>query len=252
VTAGAIEIIPAIDLSGGRCVRLLQGDFAQETVFSDDPVAVAREWERRGGRRLHLVDLDGARIGEPQNWEVVERIVAAIAIPVELGGGLRRVEIIERALAAGVDRVCAGTAAALDPGWTRDACARFGERLALDVAARQGRVAIRGWQEVTDRPVIEFARELEALGARRIVFTEVARDGAMRGVNVESVRAMAAAVSIPVIASGGVTTADDVRALRDTGVEGCIIGRALYEGTLTIEAALEAARGRHSEGSEAE
>lgn len=241
MTRGGFEIIPSIDLSGGRCVRLLQGDFAQETVFSDDPVAVAREWERRGGRRLHVVDLDGARVGEPQNWEVVERIAAAVTIPVQLGGGLRRPEVIERALALGLDRVSAGTAAALDAEWTRHACARFGERLALDIGAREGQVAIRGWQEAIDRPAIEFARELEALGARRIIFTDVTRDGAMRGPNVESTRAMAAAVSIPVIASGGVTSADDVRALAQTGVEGCIIGRALYEGTLTIEAALEAA-----------
>jgi phosphoribosylformimino-5-aminoimidazole carboxamide ribotide isomerase len=241
VTRRPFEVIPSIDLSGGRCVRLLQGDFAKETVFSDDPVAVACEWERRGGRRLHVVDLDGARVGEPQNWEVVERIVGAMSMPVQLGGGLRQIEVIERALALGLDRVSAGTAAALDPDWTREACARFGERLALDIGAREGRVAIRGWQQVVDRPVIEFAQELESLGARRIVFTDVTRDGAMRGPNVESMSAMAAAVGIPVIASGGVATADDVRALARTGVEGCIIGRALYEGTLTIEAALEAA-----------
>lgn len=242
MTARPIEIIPAIDLSGGRCVRLLQGDFGRETVFSDDPVAVACEWERRGGGRLHVVDLDGARVGEPQNWDVVERIVAAVGIPVQLGGGLRRTEVIERALALGLDRVSVGTTAALDREWTREACAQFGERLALDIGARDGRVAIRGWQEVIDRPVIEFAQDLQSLGARRIIFTDVVRDGAMRGPSIESIRAMAEAVDIPVIASGGVTTADDVRALRETGVEGCIIGRALYEGTLTIEAALEAAR----------
>ena len=242
MSAHSIEIIPAIDLSGGRCVRLLRGDFARETVFSDDPIAVAREWERRGGRRLHIVDLDGARVGEPQNWQTVERIVAAVSIPVQLGGGLRRTDLVQRALALGLDRVSVGTSAALDPDWTREACARFGERLALDIGAREGRLAIRGWQEVIDRPVIDFAQELESLGARRIIFTDVTRDGAMRGPNIESMRAMAEAVDIPVIASGGVTTADDVRALRETGVEGCIIGRALYEGTLTIEAALEAAR----------
>ena len=235
-----MEIIPAIDLRGGRCVRLEQGDFNREQAFSDDPVAMAQRWLSEGARRLHVVDLDGARQGEPQHWRVLGEIAGAVGIPVQLGGGLRSRDTIECALGMGIERVIVGTVAVQDPEWARETFAFFGARVALAIDARDGQVAVRGWQEATGIDAIEFAKQMVELGARRIVFTDIARDGMQTGPNLESLRTMVEAVIIPVVAAGGVTTIADLRALSEVGVEGAIVGRALYSGALSLRDAIKA------------
>ena len=235
-----LEVIPAIDLRGGRCVRLEQGDFAREQAFSDDPVAVAQRWLAEGARRLHVVDLDGARVGEPQHWRVIGEIAGAVGIPVQLGGGLRSQEAIERALGLGLERVIVGTVAALDPEWARETFARFGRRVMVAIDARDGQVAVRGWQDTTGLDAFSFARRMVELGARRIVFTDISRDGMQTGPNLESMRRMVTAVNVPVVAAGGVTTVDDLLALDEIGLEAAIVGRALYSGALSLRDAIKA------------
>jgi phosphoribosylformimino-5-aminoimidazole carboxamide ribotide isomerase len=235
----AFQILPAIDLRGGRCVRLLQGDYAQETVFSDDPVAMARRWVAAGAKRLHIVDLDGARGGRSENLPVVRQIAAAVPVPVQLGGGIRDREAILTALEAGVERVILGTSlVTADPDTIHALLTEFGARALVGVDARDGRVAIQGWTESTGRDPVEFARELEARGARRLVYTDINSDGMLGGPNLQNVRRMVEALSIPVIAAGGVSSAEDVRRLAELeplGLEGAIIGKALYTGAVRLE-----------------
>jgi phosphoribosylformimino-5-aminoimidazole carboxamide ribotide isomerase len=236
-----MEIIPAIDLRAGRCVRLVQGDYGKETVFSDDPVEMARHWEEQGAPRLHVVDLDGAREGQPRNLSVVADICAAVAIPVQLGGGIRDELTASRALDLGVQRVIIGTAA-LDRAVARRLAASLGESLVAGIDARDGMVAVRGWIEATRRKATDMARDLVALGFRWIVYTDIASDGMLKGANVPAMREMIAAVpEARVIASGGVTTVEDVRRLKKAGAAGVIIGMALYTGRLSLQDALEAA-----------
>lgn len=238
------EIIPAIDLIDGKCVRLTQGKFDQVTVFSDDPVEMARRWESDGAQRLHLVDLNGSRAGAPQEMSTVKAIIAAIRIPVELGGGIRTLESARQMLEIGVDRVIVGTSAALDAEFAELLFTELGDRAILGVDAKDGRVAIKGWEETTSEGAIEFARRMEASGARRVIYTDVSRDGMMQGANVAAMEQMAKAISIPVIASGGVSTVEDItrlKALEADGMEGAILGKALYIGSLTLKDALEAA-----------
>ncbi len=234
-----MEIIPAIDLSDGRCVRLLQGRYEQETVFSDDPVAIARQWEEQGAQRLHVVDLDGAREGTPGNLDLIGRIVQAVGVPVQLGGGVRTIPIARQVLDAGVDRFIVGTAA-LDPDAAREFVAEFGERAVAGIDARDGMVAVRGWLEGTDIRAVDLARRLVEAGMRWIVFTDIETDGMLQGPNIPALREMVQAVDASVIASGGMTTLDDLRAARDAGAAGAIVGRALYAGTLNLTEALEA------------
>ena len=238
-----MEIIPAIDMIDGKCVRLSQGRFDRATVFSDDPAEMARRWVDQGARRLHLVDLNGSRRGEPQETESVRRIVAAVDVPVQLGGGIRTLEIARRMLDIGVERVIIGTSAALDPELARRFFAELGEQAALAVDARDGLLAVRGWEELTAEPAVEFAKRMQELGARRVVYTDIARDGMLAGANVEAMRQMAESLTIPVIASGGVSTIDDIsalKALEKLGVEGAIVGKALYTGDLSLAEALAA------------
>jgi phosphoribosylformimino-5-aminoimidazole carboxamide ribotide isomerase len=235
------EVIPAIDLRGGRCVRLFQGDYAQETVFGDDPEAMARRWEREGARRLHVVDLDGARAGAPLQLEVVRRITASVTVPVQVSGGLRDREAVVAALAAGAQRAIIGTAA-LNGELARELCREFGDQLVIGIDARGGRVAVRGWLEESGREALELARDLEAAGAPRIIFTDIGRDGTLSGPALEATRDLVQALSIPVIASGGIGSPDDVRAvaaLAPLGVEGVIIGRALYIGAVNLSEVTE-------------
>jgi phosphoribosylformimino-5-aminoimidazole carboxamide ribotide isomerase len=233
------EILPAIDLRGGRCVRLLQGDYARETVFSDDPAAMARRWADAGARRLHVVDLDGARTGRPENLSIVRQIAASVAVPVQLGGGIRDREAVLAALEAGVERVILGTALVTGAPNVIDALlAELGEQVVVGVDARDGRVAVQGWTETTGRDVVELARELESRGARRLVYTDISSDGMLAGPNLEGIRRMVEALSIPVIAAGGVSSAADVRRLAELaplGLEGVIIGKALYTGAVRLE-----------------
>jgi len=235
-----MEILPAIDIRGGKCVRLVQGDYARETVFGDDPAAMARHWEQHGATRLHVVDLDGAKAGEPRNLDVVGRIIEAVSIPVELGGGMRSVEIARRALDLGVERVIIGTAA-LDPEMARGLFGALGEKAVAGIDARDGRVAVRGWLDVSDVRAVDLARELVGMGAKWVVFTDIGSDGMLQGPNLPALREMVEGVAANVIASGGITTAEDVRAVKDTGAAAAIIGRALYEGRVTLEEAMEAA-----------
>ena len=227
-------LYPAIDLKDGQCVRLLRGDMAAATVFSDDPAAQARTFEAAGCRWLHLVDLDGAFAGRSVNGAAVEAVLAAVSIPAQLGGGVREMAAVEAWLARGVARVILGTAAVRDPGLVREAARAFPGRVAVGIDARGGRVAVAGWAETTETTALELARRIEDAGVAAIVYTDIDRDGAMQGPNVHATAALARAVSIPVIASGGVSSLDDLRALRDGGapLDGVISGRALYDGRI--------------------
>jgi phosphoribosylformimino-5-aminoimidazole carboxamide ribotide isomerase len=236
-----MQIWPAIDLRGGQCVRLQQGDYGRETVFGDDPAAMARRWVADGGQFLHLVDLDGARDGKLVNLEVVRAIARAVDIPCELGGGVRDESAIRTLLDAGLSRVVIGTKALREPDWFRQMCRKFPNRLALGIDARNGQVATDGWLETSDVSAVSMARQFDDEPVAALIYTDIATDGMLQGPNLEAMREMAAAVRLPVIASGGVSSADDVRRLTTTGVAGCIIGRALYENRLTIAEALAAA-----------
>jgi len=235
-------ILPAIDLRAGRCVRLEQGDYSRETVFDADPPAVARRFEAAGARWLHVVDLDGAREGAPRNLDAVARLVQAVGLKVELGGGIREGRTVEEVLGLGVARVIVGTRAVREPEWLAETARAHPGRLALGLDARGGNVAVEGWQTGTGWTVGEVLETVNDLPLAAIIYTDIARDGMMSGPNVEATAVLARQTAVPVIASGGVTRVEDVRRLRATGVvHGAIIGRALYEGTLTVEEAIEAA-----------
>jgi phosphoribosylformimino-5-aminoimidazole carboxamide ribotide isomerase len=237
----AMILYPAIDLKGGACVRLLRGDMASATVFGTDPAAQAAAFAAAGCKWLHLVDLDGAFAGRPANAEAVAAILAAVAVPVQLGGGIRDMATVEAWLSRGVARVILGTAAVESPALVREAARAFPGRVAVGIDAKGGRVATRGWAEVTDIGATDLARRFEDAGVAAIIYTDIDRDGAMQGPNVAATAALARAVTIPVIASGGVACLADLLALRDTGViAGAISGRALYEGALDLGAALAA------------
>lgn len=229
-----MEIWPAIDLRGGKCVRLRQGDYAQETVFGDDPAKMARRWVDEGAERLHLVDLDGAKQGKSGNLAAVKSIVEAVDVPCELGGGIRDEAAIESLLGLGLKRLVIGTLALREPDWFRGMCRRFPERLVLGIDAKDGWVATDGWLEVSRTSATELAGQFAGEPIAAVVYTDIASDGMMSGPNVEAMREMKQSIAWPVVASGGVTTADDVARLAEAGLDGAIIGRALYEGTLTI------------------
>ena len=236
-----MKIFPAIDIIGGQAVRLLRGDYAEMTVYNSDPVAVALDFERQGARHIHLVDLEGARSGGTPNIETVKRIREATSSFIEIGGGVRSISVIEEYLAAGVDRVILGTAAVTDPAFLREAVDRFGKRVAVGVDIKDGRVAIKGWTESSEHLALDFCRELESLGVATIICTDISRDGAMQGTNRELYRTLAEELSLDVIASGGVSTIDDVRALAAIGTSGAIIGKAYYTGAISIREAVEVA-----------
>ncbi|HMV38741.1 MAG TPA: 1-(5-phosphoribosyl)-5-[(5-phosphoribosylamino)methylideneamino]imidazole-4-carboxamide isomerase [Plasticicumulans sp.] len=231
-------LIPAIDLKDGKCVRLRQGRMEDSTVFSDDPVAMAGRWVQAGAQRLHLVDLNGAFAGRPQNAEVVRRIADAFPnLPIQVGGGIRSEETVETYLNAGVRYVIIGTKAVQEPHFVSDLCMTFPGHVIVGLDARDGKVAVDGWSKLSKHDVIDIAQRFERDGVEAIVYTDIGRDGMMQGVNVEATVRLAQAVSIPVIASGGVTNLDDIKALcavEGEGVAGTILGRALYEGTLDL------------------
>ncbi|MBI4494704.1 MAG: 1-(5-phosphoribosyl)-5-[(5-phosphoribosylamino)methylideneamino]imidazole-4-carboxamide isomerase [Chloroflexi bacterium] len=236
------EVIPALDIRAGRCVRLYQGDYSQETVFGDDPLAVARGWQEAGATRLHVVDLDGARSGQSVHRPLLERLVAEVAIPVQVGGGLRQSADLAALLAAGAARVVLGTAALKDPALVEACLSAWGaERLVVALDARAGRVATEGWLEQSEVSALELALHLGRLGVQRILYTDISRDGTLGGPNVEAVRQMVEASGLAVIASGGVSQPEHVAALKRSGAESVVVGRALYSGALTFQAAREAA-----------
>lgn len=234
-----MELVPAIDIRGGRCVRLYQGDFGRETVFADDPVEVARRWQDEGAARIHVVDLDGAREGRPVNAEVVGRIVAAARVPVQVGGGLRDRPSIQRYLETGVDRVVLGTAAVKDRAFLAEALAEHGPHVVVALDARAGQVALEGWKEETQLPAERLLSELAALGVPRFIYTDTLRDGTLEGPNFAAIESVMAGVSAPVIYAGGVSSIDDLVRLASLGLEGTIIGKALYTGDVVLREALE-------------
>ena len=229
-------LIPAIDLKDGKCVRLKQGRMEDDTVFSDDPVAMARRWVEAGARRLHLVDLNGAFKGKPMNADVVHEIVKAFPdVPVQIGGGIRDEETIQAYLDAGVQYVIIGTQAVKVPHFVSDICLSFPGHIIVGLDAKDGKVAIDGWSKLSNHDVVDLAKHFEDDGVEAIVYTDISRDGMMSGVNVDATVKLAQAIHIPVIASGGITNLDDIRALSevaDEGIMGAITGRAIYEGTL--------------------
>ena len=241
-----MEIIPAVDIRGGRCVRLDQGDYERETVFADDPVAVAQRWEKAGARRLHVVDLDGARDGKPQNEDVIRRVIEAVSVAVQVGGGVRDISVIDRYVKAGADRVAMGTAAVKDQTMLVNAVSLFRERIIVGVDARDGMAATEGWRETSAVRALDLVQQLSEFGVERIFFTDISRDGMLGGPNflaIQEVVEHAAGLPSPmaVIASGGVSTVEHLKRLRLIGVEGVIIGMALYTGALEIAEALAAA-----------
>ena len=240
-------IIPAIDLKDGRCVRLKQGDMASATVFSDDPVAMARHWAAQGARRLHLVDLNGAVAGRPKNEKTIREIIQAVGgeLPIELGGGIRDLDTIESYLDAGVQFVVIGTAAVKNPGFLSDACYAFSGHIIAGLDAKDGKVAVEGWSKMTGHEVIDLAKKFEDYGVEALIYTDIGRDGMLTGVNIEATLKLAKAVKIPLIASGGLNSLADVEAicarLFPEGIVGAIAGRALYEGKLDLKKAQAAA-----------
>ena len=235
-------LIPAIDLKDGRCVRLKQGDMTAETVFSDDPGAVARHWVEQGARRIHLVDLNGAAAGRPRNEPAIRAIVDAVGgnVPVQLGGGIRDLDTIERYLDDGISYVIIGTAAVKNPGFLHDACSAFPGQIMVGLDARDGKVATDGWSKLTRHDVLDLARKFEGYGVEAVIYTDIGRDGMLTGVNVEATVRLARELRIPVIASGGFASLEDVEklcAIESEGVTGAILGRALYEGKLDFRAA---------------
>jgi phosphoribosylformimino-5-aminoimidazole carboxamide ribotide isomerase len=234
-----MEIIPAIDLRNGRCVRLFQGDYKQETVFNDDPLKVALQWQSIGAQRIHIVDLDGAAAGQSVNFKIIQTIAGTVKVPIQLGGGLRTLETIEKALQAGVQRVILGTIAVENPDLVESACRKYAGAIILSIDARDGLVATRGWLKSTELKAVDLAKEMAARGVQRFIYTDIKRDGTLSGPNYNALSELMAALKLPVIAAGGVSSLENLLALKKIGVEGAIIGQALYTGHIDLKKALE-------------
>ncbi len=234
-------IFPAIDIRGGKCVRLLKGDFDKETVFSDKPEEMAKKWQAQGAEFLHLVDLDGALKGHSQNLATVEKIIAAVDIPVELGGGIRTMENIDEVLQLGVRRVILGSVAVRNPELVKEACAKYGDRIVVGIDAKDGIVAVDGWGVSGDVEATQLAKEMKKAGVKTIIYTDISRDGTLSGVNVEATAKLARESGVNIVASGGVKSIDDIKALKPyekDGIEGVIVGKSIYMGTLDLAQAI--------------
>lgn len=242
-------VIPAIDLKDGKCVRLRQGDMGQETRYSDDPPQMARHWEQLGAQHLHLVDLNGAVEGHPQNFSQIEAILKAVSIPVQVGGGIRSLDTIRTYLQSGISKVVLGTAALEDPGLLAKACEEFPSRIVLGLDVRQGKVAVHGWTNLSDTAPEHVLTTLSPYPLSGLIYTDITRDGMLNGPNLPALQTMATSSPFPIIASGGITHVGDIRAIRSLGprITGVIIGKALYEGTLDLRAAIEAAESNPAE-----
>ena len=241
-----MRIYPAIDIRGGKCVRLLKGDFEKETTFSDAPEEMAKKWEAMGAEYLHLVDLDGALAGMSKNLDTVKKILTAVDIPCELGGGIRSMENIKEVLDTGVERVILGSVAVKNPALVKEACAKYGERIVVGIDAKDGMVAVDGWGVSSDVKVTELAKKMKAVGVKTIIYTDILRDGTLEGVNVEATARLAKESGVKIVASGGVRSEADIRALlphEREGIEGVIVGKSIYMGTLDLAAALAISRG---------
>jgi len=233
-----MDIIPAIDLKGGKCVRLYQGDYSKETVFSVDPVATALKWQEQGASRLHLVDLDGAAAGEVRNTQAIEDIVKNTSLEVELGGGIRRADVVEQLITLGVKRVILGTVAVEQIELTRRIIKRFGEAIVVGIDARDSYVTTHGWMKISTMTVLELSQAMAAIGARRIIYTDVKRDGTLTEPNYDTTAELVNKLKIPVVASGGISSIEHIRKLAALGAEGVIIGKALYTGDIDLKEAL--------------
>ena len=234
-------IFPAIDIRGGKCVRLFKGDFAQETVFGDRPEEMAAKWQAQGGKFLHLVDLDGALAGKSQNLETIKKILAAVDIPVELGGGIRTMENIDEVLALGVRRVILGSVAVKNPELVKEACSKYGDRIVVGIDAKDGIVAVDGWGVSGNVAGVELAKKMAEVGVKTIIYTDISRDGTLSGVNVEATARLARESGINVVASGGVSSIEDIKALlpyEKDGIEGVIVGKSIYTGSLDLKEAI--------------
>ena len=241
-----MRIYPAIDIRGGKCVRLLKGDFEKETTFSDAPEEMAKKWEAMGAEYLHLVDLDGALAGMSKNLDTVKKILTAVDIPCELGGGIRSMENIKEVLDTGVERVILGSVAVKNPALVKETCAKYGERIVVGIDAKDGMVAVDGWGVSSDVKVTELAKKMKAVGVKTIIYTDISRDGTLEGVNVEATARLAKESGVKIVASGGVRSEADIRALlphEREGIEGVIVGKSIYMGTLDLAAALAISRG---------
>jgi len=237
-----MDIIPAIDLRNGKCVRLYQGDYEKETLFSDDPVSIALRWQSEGARRLHIVDLDGAAQGKPVNLETIEDIVTAIDIPIQVGGGIRSIETIERLFGAGVERAIMGTVAVEKPDLVSEACRRFGDRIIISIDARDRMVATRGWLKKSGATASELASIMIELGVERFIYTDISRDGTLTSPNFEAIAEFLSQVSTPVIAAGGISSVYHLTQLAELGAEGAIVGKAIYTGDVKLIEAFKAMR----------
>jgi phosphoribosylformimino-5-aminoimidazole carboxamide ribotide isomerase len=235
-------IYPAIDVKDGRCVRLVQGQFNDVTVYSDNPVDMALKWEQLGAEYLHVVDLDGARAGEPKNVAVISEMAVKLGIPLQLGGGIRTIEMIEIVLCKGIERIILGTSAVKDPKLVKKALKTFENRIAIGIDAREGMVDIEGWAKTSEFTAVGFAKKMEELGAKTIIYTDISRDGMLSGPNLKAMEEMVKAVGIDVIASGGVSKLEDIKNLKDVGVAGVIVVKALYTGDVDLKQAIDIAK----------
>ncbi len=233
-----MRIYPAIDIIDGACVRLVQGDYSRKTKFNDSPLEVAKRWEALGGEFIHIVDLDGAKSGKMPNFELIKNIAQSLSVPIEVGGGIRDMDAIEKYLENGVARVILGTSALSKPELVKEAVLKYGDRIAVGIDAKDGMVAVNGWEEVSQTPAIEMAKEMEKIGVKYIIYTDIATDGMLSGPNLDAMQEMVNAVSANIIASGGVTAIEDVEALKNVGVEGAIIGKALYMDRIDLSEAI--------------
>jgi phosphoribosylformimino-5-aminoimidazole carboxamide ribotide isomerase len=238
VQRSEMEIIPAVDIRGGKCVRLYQGDYNQETVFDEDPVTAALTWYSQGARWLHIIDLDGAAAGEPQNMGVVEEIIKESGLLVELGGGIRQEEVAKKLLRRGVSRIILGTAAIENRDLVNKLCQQSGEAIAVSLDARDGKIAIRGWRKDTVFEVFQLSREMLNAGVRRFIYTDIKKDGTLTEPNFDMINRLLAEVNVPVIVAGGISRLEHLRRLKELGVEGAIIGKALYTGDINLGEAI--------------
>lgn len=236
-----MRIYPAIDIKDGKCVRLLRGSFDDVTVYGDDPAEMAKKWEAQGGEYIHVVDLDGAVKGHGVNAEAIRRICESVSVPVQTGGGIRTMEDIESKLSCGISRVIIGTKAVSDPEFIKNAVEKYGSKIAIGIDAKDGKVAIEGWEKTTEFGAVEFAKKMAELGVKTIIYTDIATDGTLAGPNVKAMKEMASSIDADVIASGGIGNIEHIKSLLETGVEGVIVGRALYTGGVDLSAAVEAA-----------
>lgn len=233
-----MRIYPAIDIIGGKCVRLVKGDYSQKTTYAENPVEVAKKWESLGCEFIHVVDLDGAKSGDMPNFDLISTIAASVSVPIEVGGGIRDMNCIDKYLGAGIERVILGTSALRRPELVNEAVKKYGSRIAVGIDAKNGMVAVSGWEDVSNVSALDFAKQMEQMGVKYIIYTDIATDGMLMGPNISAMKQMIDHVNVDIIASGGVTSLDDVEKLAEIGAHGAIIGKALYTNNIDLKEAI--------------